>query len=52
MVETPLRTTRLAARPTVSEWLERTRRRSAPIDHLDIVSALDEQRGSWPDADR
>jgi antitoxin FitA len=43
---------RLAARPTVSEWLERTRRRSAPIDHLDIVSALDEQRGSWPDADR
>jgi hypothetical protein len=30
---------RLAARPTVQEWLDRTRRRSSP-------------RGPWPDAGR
>lgn len=43
---------RLAARPTVAEWLRRTRRRTAPLDRLDVVDALDEQRGAWPDAGR
>lgn len=44
--------TRLAARPSVAEWLERTRRRSSPVSRLEVISALDEQRGSWPDAGR
>jgi hypothetical protein len=43
---------RLAARPTMHEWLTRTRRRSAPVDPLDVVQALDELRGPWPDARR
>ena len=37
---------RLAARLTVAEWLERTRRRGPPSDRLDILAALDEIRGS------
>lgn len=44
--------TRLAARPSVTEWLERTRRRSAAVKRTDIRRALDEGRGGWPDADR
>lgn len=44
--------TRLAARPTITEWLERTRRRSTPLTRLDVFDALDEQRGVWPDAGR
>jgi antitoxin FitA len=43
---------RLAARPTVEEWLTRTRRRSSPVDRAEILAALDEQRGPWPDAGR
>lgn len=43
---------RLAARPSVQEWLERTRRRSSSVDRTEILAALDEQRGSWLDADR
>lgn len=43
---------RLAARPTVEEWLARTRRRPSRITRSDIVEALDELRGPWPDADR
>lgn len=42
--------TRLAARPSVREWLERTRRRSAPITTADVLGALDDTRGPWPDA--
>jgi len=42
--------TRLAARPTVEEWLARTSRRSSAIDRAEILAALDEQRGAWPDA--
>jgi hypothetical protein len=42
--------TRLAARPTVEEWLARTRRRRAAIDHASVIQALDELRGPWPDA--
>jgi plasmid stability protein len=44
--------TRLAARPTVEEWLARTKRRPSQIDRADVVAALDELRGQWPDADR
>jgi antitoxin FitA len=43
---------RLAARPTVDEWLERTRRRPAEVSTADVIEALDELRGPWPDADR
>jgi hypothetical protein len=43
---------RLAARPTVAEWLARTRRRPSEIDRAEIVDALDETRGPWPDARR
>jgi antitoxin FitA len=43
---------RLAARPTMKEWLERTRQRSSDITPEEIVEALDEIRGPWPDADR
>lgn len=42
---------RLAARPTVEEWLARTRRRPSRITRADVVSALDELRGPWPGAD-
>ena len=41
---------RIAARPSVEEWLKRTRRRSASMGPAEILAALDEQRGSWPDA--
>jgi antitoxin FitA len=37
---------RLAARPTVEEWLQRTRRRSSPVGRVEILAALDELRGS------
>ena len=43
---------RLAARPTIGEWLARTERRSSTISTLDVLSAVDEQRGPWPDARR
>lgn len=43
---------RLAARPTVEEWLQRTRRRSSPLGRAEILDALDEERGAWPDAGR
>lgn len=44
--------TRLAARPTVEEWLARTRRRPSDLSRLDVLEAFDEMRGPWPDADR
>lgn len=44
--------TRLASRPTVEEWLARTRRRPSGIEHADVLAALDELRGPWPDAGR
>jgi hypothetical protein len=44
--------TRLAARPTVEEWLERTRRRPSAVTPAEVIAALDEQRGPWPDAGR
>ena len=41
---------RLAARPSVEDWLKRTRRRSAPIGRVEVLTILDEQRGVWPGA--
>ena len=43
---------RLASRPTVEEWLARTRRRPSDISRAQVVEALDELRGPWPDAGR
>jgi hypothetical protein len=43
---------RLVARPSMAEWLERTRRRNTPGNPSDVIEALDELRGPWPDADR
>lgn len=43
--------TRLAARPSMQEWLARTRRRSSSPSRIDVLAALDEHRGTWPDAD-
>jgi hypothetical protein len=47
-----LEATRLASRPSVAEWLKRTRRRSSPIGRLEVLAALDEHRGSPADASR
>jgi len=44
--------TRLANRPTVEEWLARTRRRPSEIERADVLAALDELRGPWPSAGR
>jgi hypothetical protein len=37
--------TRLAGRPTVEEWLARTRRRPSGITRADVLQAFDEMRG-------
>ncbi len=44
--------TRLAGRPTLEQWLARTRRRPSKINSADVLAALDELRGPWPDAGR
>jgi antitoxin FitA len=41
---------RIAARPSVASWLERTHRRTSRIDWADVLAALDEHRGPWPGA--
>ncbi len=43
---------RLAARPSVDEWLRRTRQRTSAVTAADVVRALDEIRGDWPRARR
>lgn len=43
---------RLAARPSISEWLDRTKRRSSAIGRREVLDSLDELRGPWPDAGR
>jgi antitoxin FitA len=40
--------TRLARRPTVVQWLERTRRRPSAIERDAVLDAFDELRGGWP----
>lgn len=41
---------RIATRPSISTWLERTRQRTTPLDRAEVLAALDEHRGRWPDA--
>jgi hypothetical protein len=41
-------TARIAARPSLAQWLERTRRRGGPRRQSDTLEALDELRGPWP----
>lgn len=43
---------RLANRPSVAQWLDRTRRRPSQISRFEVLETLDEVRGEWPDADR
>ena len=43
---------RLASRPSVEQWLERTRRRPSAISRAEVIEALDEIRGEWPDVGR
>lgn len=43
---------RLAARPTIAEWLARTRRRGSSTTTAEILDTLDELRGPWPDVGR
>lgn len=38
----------LASRPSMREWVERTRRRRSNVAATDVVAALDESRGPWP----
>jgi plasmid stability protein len=45
--------TRLAARPSMAEWLKSVRavpRRSSAITTDHVIATLDEWRGPWPDA--
>jgi hypothetical protein len=43
---------RLAARPSVEEWLARTRRRPSGIARREVLEAFDEMRGPSPGAGR
>jgi len=39
---------RIASRPTLSEWIERTRTRDDAARSSDPLALLDEVRGPWP----
>jgi hypothetical protein len=41
---------RIAARPSITSWLERTRRRTSSVDRAEVLAGLDEHRGPWPGA--
>lgn len=41
-------TERIAARPSIEDWLDRTRRRPGVRSRRDTLEALDELRGAWP----
>ena len=43
---------RLAARPSVAQWLARTGRRPSTVSTAEVLETLDEWRGKWPDAGR
>jgi sensor domain CHASE-containing protein len=43
---------RLAARPSVAQWLTRLGRRPSSISTAEVLATLDEWRGPWPDAGR
>jgi antitoxin FitA len=43
--------TRIAARPSIEEWLERTGRGGTnAISRTQLLEVVDELRGPWPDA--
>lgn len=44
--------TRLAARPSIKEWLRRTERVPSATATTDVVATLDEWRGDWPEIGR
>lgn len=44
--------TRLAARPSVTQWLVRIGRRPSEISAAEVLATMDEWRGEWPDAGR
>ena len=43
---------RVAARPSVRQWLSRTGRRPSTVSTAEVLATLDEWRGEWPDAGR
>ncbi|MGE5696650.1 MAG: hypothetical protein ACM4D3_15890 [Candidatus Sericytochromatia bacterium] len=43
---------RLAARPSVAQWLSRLGRRPSTLSTADVLATLDEWRGDWPNAGR
>lgn len=43
---------RITERPSMEEWLERTRGRRSTITTEQVLDALDEVRGPWPGDDR
>jgi len=43
---------RLAARPSIAQWLTRTGRRPSEVSTAEVLESLDEWRGEWPDAGR
>lgn len=45
-------TARLAARPSMTEWLSRVGRRPSSISTAEVLATLGEWRGEWPDASR
>jgi antitoxin FitA len=42
--------TRMAARPSMAEWLARVGGHSNPTGRSETLATLDELRGPWPDA--
>ncbi|WP_428339301.1 hypothetical protein [Mycobacterium sp.] len=43
---------RLAARPSIAQWLTRTGRRPSEVSTAEVLESLDEWRGEWPNAGR
>lgn len=43
---------RLAARPSVAQWLTRAGRRPSEVSTAEVLETLDEWRGEWPNAGR
>jgi hypothetical protein len=43
---------RIASRPSIKEWFERTGQVSSGLSREHILEVFDELRGPWPDADR
>ncbi|MFM7146256.1 MAG: hypothetical protein ACKOW5_07955 [Actinomycetales bacterium] len=43
---------REVSRPSLAEWVERTRRRGGPTRESGAMEAVDDLRGPWPSDDR